>query len=457
MLDIGDLYESQQRGVDHLYESDATQFVAPMGFGKTAVAMTAVSELIEHDVIDCALTIAPKRVAEVVWPDEAKNWKHLRHLRVRTITGNRTEREAKLLGLDADIYVIGIDHVPWLVEQLDKLPDGHRLLDCLIVDELSRLKSPRGKWSKVLRKAAHRFKIRWGLTGTPRPNGYLDQFAPLGVISANKLWGKLFDPWREKHFMATDFQRHNWVIRPEHQAKIEADIGQYTVTVDNSDMPDLPKVITRDHWITLPGHLRSIYDEMEKKLAADVAEGTIVAANAGVATIKLAQIAQGFLYGELATDTTYLHTAKLDALRELVEALDGDPVLIVYEFQEDIAMMRRWMPDLCWLGHSTTEAETRRYIEAWNAGNLPVLALHPAAAGHGLNLQKGGNQMIWYGMTWSPELYAQTIARLHRQGQTQHVFVHRILAQDTVDIEKVLRVEGKITAQDVFNSMLRRI
>ena len=450
------LYESQQRGVTHLYESDATQFVAPMGFGKTAVALTAIGELIIDKVIDRALVVAPKRVAQLVWPAERDLWSHLHVLKIRTITGGADQRAAKLLDKEAHIYVIGVDHVPWLVKFLKTLPKDHPIFQCLVIDELSRFKNPRGAWSKAMRSIAGQFRIRWGLTGTPRPNGYEDQFAPLSIISANKLWGKSFDQWRTANFFPTDFQQYNWAIRPDLIAQIERDIGQYTSTVDISDMPDLPDLIERDHWIDLPDHVLADYREMERELVVDIDEGHILAANMGVATIKLAQIAQGFLYGD-ERNVTYLHNAKETLLEELVESLDGDPVLIVYEFQEDLARLLAKWPDLRWFGHNTTDAQARQNELDWNAGKLPMLALHPAAAGHGLNLQHGGHQMIWYGMTWSAELYDQTIKRIHRQGQPDHCFVHRILARDTIDEAKVLRVSDKISAQEAFKRYLRRV
>jgi hypothetical protein len=454
---VTDLYASQQRGITHLYESDATQFVAPMGYGKTAVAMTAIGELIEHKVIRRALTIAPKRVAQIVWPEEQKLWRQLSHLRVKAITGGPAARAIQLLSYDADIFVIGVDHVPWLVSFLKTLPDDHPIFDCLVIDELSRFKAPRGKWSKAMRSIAKKFKIRWGLTGTPRPNGYLDQFAPLGIISANRLWGKTFDPWREKYFRPTDYKRYNWVIRPEHVSRIDEDIAKYTVTIRDDDMADLPELVVRDHWVNLTPNVLADYKSMEKKLVASMDAGkVVVAANAGVATIKLAQLVQGFLYDE-NRKANYLHGIKQEVLADLVEDLGGDPVLLVYEFQEDLHRMREMWPDLRWLGHGTTDKQAVENEADWNAGKLPILALHPAAAGHGLNLQHGGHQMIWYGLTWSAELYEQTIKRFHRQGQKDRCFVHRILARNTIDEAKLLRIDQKLSEQEAFRQYLRSV
>jgi hypothetical protein len=447
---FSDLYKSQQAGITVLFEHNAVLFVAPLGYGKTVTCMTAIGELIELGEVRKAIVVAPKRVAEIVWPEERDQWAHLQHLSVVPVTGTPTVRKAKLMA-DADIYVIGIDNIPWLCAVLTELDDGHPLLDLICVDEISRLKNPRGVWYKAMRKVAPRFRNRWGLTGTPRPNGYLDMFGPLSFLSANKLWGRSFDTWRRRHFYPTDYMQHDWKVLPGQEAALEADIATMTVTVDNSDMPDLPPVVVRDRWVELPFVARHLYDEMEKKLVAD----EVVAANAAVATIKLAQIGQGFLYDE-DRSVKEIHHAKMEELFEMVEALDGDPVIVVYEFQEDLDRLRSCWPDLRWLGSGVTPGEAAQNVIDWNSGRVPIMALHPAAAGHGLNLQKGGHQMIFYGMTWSAELYEQVIGRLQRQGQSEHVFVHRILARNTVDEAKVIKVESKCSDQEAFRQYLKR-
>lgn len=451
-LGYDNLYESQQRGIDHLYRCTATLFVAPLGFGKTVTTMTAIGELIGNREIRKALVIAPKRVAEIVWPTEQQQWRQLQPLRVLPVSGTPKIRAQKLLETDADIYVIGHDNIPWLCDQLADLPDDHPLFDLICVDEISRIKNPSGVWSKALRKIAHRFRNRWGLTGTPRPNGYLDMFGPLSFISANTLWGRSFDAWKRRHFYPTDYMQYDWKVLPGQERVLDTDIGKFTATIDNDDMPDLPPVVIRDHWVELPFVARQLYNDMEAHLVAD----DVVAANAAVATIKLAQIAQGFLYDESGT-ASYTHQAKMEELFEMVEALDGDPVLVVYEFQEDLHRLQACWPDLRWLGDGVSQGEAAQNVIDWNSGRVPIMALHPAAAGHGLNLQAGGCQLVWYGMTWSAELYEQTIGRLQRQGQEKHVFVHRILARNTIDEAKVIKVESKCSDQEAFKRYLGRV
>jgi hypothetical protein len=256
--------------------------------------------------------------------------------------------------------------------------------------------------------------------------------------------------------MAMDYQGFDWQIRIEHVAKIEADIAKYTATVDVSDMPDLPELVVRDHWVEMDDTSMWHYRDMERTLVASFEEGTISAPNLGVATVKLAQIVQGFLYDDDG-DVQHINDAKFDRLYDMVESLDGEPVIVVYEFQEDLDRMREQWPDLLWFGGGVTDARARMTEEEWNAGRVPILALHPAAAGHGLNLQRGGHQIVFYGMPWSAELYDQTIARIHRQGQKERCFVHRILASGTLDEAKIDRVASKISAQDAFKRYLRRV
>lgn len=463
MLQKSDLRGYQQRTVTALYEADALQLVVGMGGGKTATALTAIRELIDDGVIRRALVIAPRLVASQVWPNEPAQWQHLHDMRVKLVDGNATRRMRAFLE-PADVYVIGINHVPWLVKYLAVMPHDHPLFDLLCIDELSKLKSPNGSWGKKLTSLADRWRIRWGLTGTPRPNGYLDQFRPLTVLTAGKLWGANFHQWRETNFRATDFKRYNWVIRQNHEPSIIRKIGSVTVTIADDEMPDLPPLTSLVHWVDLPKGAREIYDDMEKDLFAEFDnDPNVLAANSGVASGKLAQVSQGFMYSgparirlasSMGSDVNYLHNEKMEMLQELVEQLDGQPTLIAYEFVEDLRRINEAWPDLKWLGN---EADSEANIAAWNAGEVPLLALNPASAAHGLNLQHGGSHLILYGMPWSSELYDQLIKRFYRPGQEKHCFVHHILARDTIDQVKFDRVHNKMEAQDAFKKYLRKV
>lgn len=455
-----DLHPYQQRTATKLYESDMGQFVLPMGAGKTVSAYTAIRELIDDGHIRCALVMAPKRVAQLVWPAEPPQWEHLADTKVCVVAGTPEQRRRLLLETDAEVYVIGIDNTKWLVELLRELPDDHKLFDLLCIDELSRFKGPRSKLvNKHLIKIVGQFKLRWGLTGTPRPNDYIDQFRPLQLLSNNHLFKpRSFDTWRAKHFMS-DYAGFKWTIRQESEHRIIKTIASVSFTIDPDEMPELPELTTVVHWVDLPREAMRVYKEMEKHQLATIGPRGILAANSGVASGKLDQIAQGYIYGEKGnTDVEYLHTAKADKLVDLVEALDHNPALLLYGFVEDLRVMQElYGKDLPYLGNGTSDKKAALYEKGWNENAFELLALHPASAGHGLNLQRGGNQMITYCMPWSAELYDQTRKRFWRQGQVKRCWEHLILARGTIDEVKYDRVIGKMEDQAAFNKYLKRI
>lgn len=448
----------QNRVITHLYEHDVAQLVIGMGGGKTVCSLTAIRELIDDGVIRCGLVIAPKRVAQLVWTAEPKEWEHLKDTKIVHVTGKEADR-LRLLNEPADVYTVGFDHVPWLMDHLKKLPENHKLFDLLCIDELSRLKGYSGKWGRRIMGIARRWGIRWGLTGTPRPNGYLDQYKPLAILSGGALWGTTnFTKWRMKHFYPTDFQQHNWQIRDEHEPKIIRKIASITVTIDDADMPDLPPITPIIHWIDLPPDVRQVYDAMERHMVAKYGDDpAVLAVNAGVATGKLSQIAQGFMYEGVDRNVVELHNEKLVMARDLVDALDGQPAIVVYDFIEDLDRLHGAWPMMPWFGDGTSDREAARYEQQWNRGELELLGMHPASAAHGLNMQFGGRQMIMYGMPWSAELYDQIIKRIHRPGQIGHCFVHHILARNTVDEIKYARVHDKIDDQTAWRRYLRKV
>ena len=339
--------------------------------------------------------------------------------------------------------MIGIDLVPWLVGELAAFADDHPLFDMLVIDETSRLKDPSGKRARALLKVAGRFRTRWGLTGTPRPNSSQDLFMPAAIITDGALWGRAFVPWQKRHFRPRDPFGREWAALPGAEERIAAEFGTVAMTVADEDMPDLPPLNIVVTPLRLPAAVMATYRGMARKLFATIEGRSIEAASPLIATGKLAQLANGFLYDEGADDPVFVHSLKIDWLRELVESLDGEPLLIVYEFIEDLRTIRRAFGEVPALGGQTAAREASRLLEAWNAGALPLLALHPAAAGHGLNLQYGGSRMAWLSPSWSAELTEQAIARIYRPGQAQRVTVHVCVATGTVDEMKRDRVLGQ--------------
>jgi hypothetical protein len=461
-----DMHAYQDRTATKLYESDAVQAILPMGAGKTVSAATAIRELLDDGHIRAALINAPKRVARQTWPDEFVGWDHLKNTKLSLVLGDPQTR-LKALHEPAEVYVTSRDNIKWLVEQLKDLPPDHPLFDLLVLDELSRFKSPRSKLAnKHLMKVRKHFKLMWGLTGTPRPNGYEDQYRPLQMLSDNHLFTpRTFDRWREKRFMKVDADGNpspfgfQWVIRPEHETSIIKKIASMSFTVDPAEMPELPELVVVPQWVRLPADVMKRYKTMEKDHLGRVNGATYLAPNAGVASGKLDQIVQGFVYGEGGKEEVeWLHAAKSDVLVDLVDDLSDAPAFIVYGFRAELGWLQSTYANFPFLGAGVSDKKAAQHVEDWNADRLPLLGLHPASAGHGLNLQYGsGNQMLMLTMPWSAELYDQTIKRMHRQGQKRRCFLHLILARDTVDEIKYDRVVGKMTDQEAFNKYMKRI
>jgi SNF2 family DNA or RNA helicase len=456
-----DLRPYQQRLATYLYEHDQGIAVVRMGGGKTIASLTAIGELINSGEINHALIVAPKRVAEKTWPDEIAGWAHTTGLRYELLNGSPIDRADGLdRRFDRRLTIIGIDNLQWLIDRLEKLPVTDPIFDCLVLDEISRLRSPKSKRAKALAKVINRFRNRWGLTGTPRPNGYEDLFMPARLITCSKLWGRSFYTWRDAHFYPTDYMRYHWKVKPGQDNLLVDDFRTISMTLDDADMPELPEITTLVNEIRLPDELARDYRRMQRTLFAEFNGTPITAMSAAAAVSKLAQVCNGFVYdGEGDSRTTKrLHNSKLEWLEDLIDSLAGQPLLIAYEFQEDLRALKEWFgADLPYLGAGVSGAQANRVIDAWNARDLPLMALHPASGGHGLNLQHGGSNIAWPSLTWSPELYEQTIARLHRPGQAGKVTVHVCEVRDSVDMLKRWRVIEKIDDQAAFRLFLDRL
>jgi len=457
MRQASDLRSYQQRIASHLYEHDEALCVLRPGGGKTAAALTAITELLRDGVIRHALIVAPKRVARVVWPDEIGQWAHTTKLRYTILDGSPMHRT---LGMTPaaiemrDVTIIGLDIVQWLVDEgIHAAGPDSPLFDLLVIDEVSRLRNPKGERAKALAKVAHRWKMIWGLSGTLRPSGAQDLFMPARVVTRGKLWGRSFYQWRKEHFYPVDYMGYDWQPLPGAEDRLNAAIAPLTVTVAEDEMPKVEPTIVLDR-VELSPETRAEYDQMQRSLIADVEDETVLASSMAVATGKLAQMANGFVYDE-DTKAHALHAEKFNWLTDLIENAT-DPTLLIYEFREDLRVMQSLLEGLPWLGAGVSDKQAAENIRAWNAGELAFMALHPASGGHGLNLQFGGADMAWIAPTWSPELWEQTIARIARPGQTRPVVVRVCVASGTVDELKLDRVHRKMSAQEAFEAYLRR-
>lgn len=476
MRNKSDLRSAQQRTVTALYEgiwlgpgdTTGTGAVLPMGGGKTASALTAFEELKRDGEARDMFVLAPKRVAQLVWKAEVRQWTHLQHLKVVFVGGSAAQRAAALK-TPADVYCIGIDNAKWFVDWAKTQKPARFSRSVFCIDELSRFKNPRGKRLRALGPILPWFLCRWGLTGTPRPNGFEDLFGQLKILTAGQLWGTSFDKWRQANLYPLDYNQYKWAILPEKRAQIIADSNRVMFTIGPDDMPDLPELNDGPEfieWVDMPDEIVERYKQMMRDLINELKSRnvTIAAANLAVASGKLCQLIQGFLYDGLEgrhRGIERFHDVKMERLLDMVEEAGGEPVMVAYEFQADLDSLRENFPGLRWLGAGVKDRDAELFEREWNNGDLPVAAVHPASAGHGLNLQFGGAQLFHYGMTWSAELYDQLLKRFHRPGQHRPVWSRPILMRApgliTTDEMKYQRVHDKMTEQELFRRLLKEV
>jgi len=465
------LRPAQERTVAELMASVGVQAVLGMGAGKTAAALTAIRRLLDVGTIKAAIVIAPKRVAETTWPAEVHLWEHLRNLDLVVLSGSPKKRAARLAE-QHDVYVCSIDNLQWLLLELVKRPQEHPLWHLLVIDELSRFKSPRGHRGKALLKVVRNFGAVWGLTGTPRPNSEENQWMPLQLVSARSAFPP-FDKWRPANFRPLDPHGYRWQIHEFYRPIFKRVVADWSFTIPPHEVTDVPFNAgdAFDHFVDLSEDARQNLHTLDRELFAELAAARlgsadpaklaalaatnpdnplVVALTKAVATGKMSQVLQGFLYRDGVTVATY-DNPKFDCMAELAEELEGEPILVAYNFRQELSDLQRLFGrDMPYLGAGARETDAARYIEQWNAGALPVMALHPASAGHGLNLQFGGRRIVWYSMTWSQELYAQTVKRLARPGQKLPVYSHRIRARHWLEDVRIARVEAKLVDQNHF-------
>lgn len=409
--------------------------------GKTISTLTAVKELL-HDYFDVqrVLIIAPLRVAKYTWTDEIEKWEHINHLKTSQILGSKEERLAAL-EKRADIYIINRENVVWLVEHFkNKWP-----FDMVVIDELSSFKSNKSKRFRALRKVRPLIKRIVGLTGTPSPNGLIDLWPQLYLLDQGERLGKTITGYRDRYFTpgASNPAKHvvyEWIPKPEAEENIYNKIGDICVSMKSVDYLDVPERIDHTVGVRLSNKARKKYEQLEKDLLLPFEESDVVADTAAVLSNKLLQIANGAIYDE-NEEVQHVHDEKLDALEELIEQANGKPVLVFYNFRHDLERMQKRLKD-------AVKFETDEHFKAWNRGEIPILLTHPASAGHGLNMQEGGNTIIWFGLNWSLELYQQANARLHRQGQEQSVNVYHLIVENSIDERVMKAIKNKSVSQD---------
>ena len=397
--------------------------------------------------ISKVLVIAPLRVASETWPSEVKKWDHLKDIDISVITGTVKQR-VSAVNTNAFIYIVNRENVKWLVEYYEK--NGlHWDFDAVIIDELSSFKNYQSQRFKWLRKVRP-FVKRWvGLTGTPTSNGLMDLWAEIGILDGGERLGRFISRFRESYFKPGSMNPATGVVfsyvpRLGAEQQIYDRISDMTISMKALDYLQMPECIFVNHEVQMNPAERRLYDQLKHDLIIPLEDGDIDAANAASLSNKLLQMANGAVYDENKEVRT-IHSHKLEMLEDLIESANGQPVLIAYWFKHDKA---RIVEHLMSCGYSPRDIKSSDDIQDWNRGNTSVALIHPASAGHGLNIQSGGHILIWYGLTWSLELYQQTNARLWRQGQKQTVTIHHIVTKDTVDEDVLHALANKDVTQE---------
>ena len=386
--------------------------------------------------------VAPLRVAEDTWTKESAKWDHLRGLRVVRVLGSQAQR-IRALETDADIYCINRENIPWLV----KYYGTEWPFDGVVLDELSSFKSPSSKRFKAMRKVRPLIKHIVGLTGTPSPNGLIDLWAQIYLLDQGKRLGRTLTEYRNRYFnpgRRNGYVVYDWVPKDGAEDEIYRRISDICISMKACDYLKLPERVDVVRTVKLDNEAQTAYTEMEKEAVLALGPNEIVdAGTAAVVSGKLLQIANGAVYDENGK-THIIHKSKLDTLEDVIEAVNGRPVLVFYAYQHDLERIMQRFPQ-------ARKLEGSAEIDAWNRGEIPILLAHPAGAGHGLNLQAGGNHIVWFGLTWSLELYQQANARIYRQGvKGERVTITHLVAEGTID-EDVMRVlDGKATRQDAL-------
>lgn len=430
-----------------------------MGLGKTVVTLTALNRMLFDEFsIRRALVIAPLNVARDTWTRESAKWDHLKELRVARVLGTEKERIAALSSA-AEVYVVNRENVVWLVEWLAKERKPWPF-DAVVIDELSSFKSATAKRFRALRRVIGQSKVVIGLTGTPAPNGYIDLWPQIFLLDGGQRLGRTISGFRNSYFSPGAHKGHivyEWRLKPDGKEQIDEKLSDLCLSMKAEDWVHLPDIIYRETFVRMSEKERSIYDRFQRDRVLPLLEGalsdpdnfsSLVAGDtAAITANKLLQMASGDVYDD-AGGVYHIHDRKVDALEDLIEAANGEPVLVFYSYKPGAAAIRARFPDAVQLGDCGMD--TSEVISRWNAGEIPILLCHPASAGHGLNLQEGGHIVIWFGLPWSLELYQQANARLHRMGQKQAVTVQHILCEDTIDS----RVLGALQRKDATQNAL---
>ena len=468
-----------KKAVKFLLEHAASALFLDPGLGKTSITLAAVKLLKQKKLLDKVLLIAPLRVCYSVWPKEVGKWTDFGGLKVAVLHGPKKEEALKS---EADIYVINPEGLDWLLQaKKTKTAQGKTKVDVdlrrfknlgfdtLVVDELSKFKHTNTNRFKGLKLVLNTFRRRWGLTGSPASNGLLDLFGQCYILDQGRTLGPYISHYRMKYFVPSH-DGFSWNIREGAEDEIYERINPLALRMAADDYLDMPALIENNIRVDLPSNVMTMYNQLEEDLIAKIDSKIVVASTAAAASMKCRQVANGGLYldpevqaliklPKSSREWVNLHTEKVDALADLIDELQGSPLLVAYDFAHDLDRLREKLgQDVPYIGGGVSAARSAELEQLWNAGKLPVLLGHPQAMAHGLNLQEVGNHICWHSMTWDYELYDQFIRRVLRQGnKSKKVFVHHIMARGTIDEVVLAAVKSKRRGQNALFDALKKL
>lgn len=479
--------QSSQPWKPHAYQKKAAKFLLEHacaalfldpGLGKTSITYAAIKIFKTKKLVDKVLLIAPLRVCYSVWPRELEKWDDFKNLRIEILHGPKKE---EALNREADIYIINPEGLDWLLQiEKTKTATGKTKVsldlrrwkklgfDCLVIDELSKFKHTSTNRFKALKLILHTFKRRWGLTGSPAANGLLDLFGQCFILDQGRSLGQFITQYRTTYFKTVDKVGFVWVPQEGAEKRIYERLNPLALRMAAEDYLEMPVVIENNIRIDLPPNVRDMYDRLEEDLIMAIDNKVVVASNAAVASGKCRQVANGGIYltpeleaigfklAKQKREWVNLHDEKIEALADLIDELQGSPLLVAYDFEHDLDRLRiKFGKDIPYIGGGVSATRSTELERMWNSGRLPVLFGHPQAMAHGLNLQEVGNHVCWHSMTWDFELYDQFIRRVRRQGnKSKRIFVHHLLARDTIDEIMLKSMKSKNRGQQaLFNGL----
>jgi len=435
-------HKYQKMAIQKVIDTPRVGLFLDMGLGKTVITLTAIDQLMYWDFeIEKVLVIAPLRVAEDTWSRECQKWEHLKHIKIVKVLGKESQRE-KAICKKGDIYIINRENIVWLVEYLKQI--GKKwFFDMTVIDELSSFKSPKSQRFKALKKYIMLSKRVVGLTGTPAPNGFMDLWSQLYLIDGGERLGKTLTYYREKYFMPN--QRNattifNYTVKKGAENAIKQQISDICMSMQANDWLDLPQRMDLLQAVQFSELERKRYEKFEKDSYLQFLNEEITANSAAALTNKLLQYCNGAVYTQDG-GRVEVNRKKLERLEEIVDTANGQPILCFYNFRFDCDSIIKKFP-------FAVKLEGENDIKNWNDGNIPLLLVHPKSAGHGLNLQQGGNIIVWFGLNWSLELYQQANARLHRQGQQKAVIIHHLIVEGTIEERVFQSLQKKENVQE---------